>query len=405
MRICKIWDSDYPWDVRVEKICNSLISAGHEVHLVCRNIKKRRVYECINGLHVHRLPGFTASIGGVPSFPFFLNPVWLFAILKTVRKFKIDCIIVRDLPMALAGVIVGRLRRIPCFLDMAEPYPEMLEGYRKLQQLSLRKKLINLFVRNSHFAYMVEKLVCRQIAHIFPVSEEVRDNLIRKGVNESKITVLRNTPPLSFFNDTESHADDSIFDRQEDGLNVIYVGDLTEARGLPVAILAIDILHKMNEKFNLQIIGKGRYEKNLREMVRQKALENYIFFKGWVSHENLPKYFMSADIGIIPHVNSKHNDLTLPNKVFDVMAFGKPLVSANLAPIRRIVEETKSGLIFEDYTPECLAEVLLQLKDQELRLRIGENGRRAVRKIYHWERDFDNFMKTIFEIAAEPPLA
>ena len=37
MRICKIWDADYPWDVRVEKVARSLTEAGHEVHLVARN--------------------------------------------------------------------------------------------------------------------------------------------------------------------------------------------------------------------------------------------------------------------------------------------------------------------------------------------------------------------------------
>ena len=37
LRIVMVWDGDYPWDVRVEKVCTTLIASGHEVHLVCRN--------------------------------------------------------------------------------------------------------------------------------------------------------------------------------------------------------------------------------------------------------------------------------------------------------------------------------------------------------------------------------
>ena len=51
MIICKIWDADYPWDIRVEKVCRSL-QQKHEVHLVCRNTKRRPTYEQLDGLHV-----------------------------------------------------------------------------------------------------------------------------------------------------------------------------------------------------------------------------------------------------------------------------------------------------------------------------------------------------------------
>ena len=40
MNILYIWDADYPWDVRVEKICEALNNNGHEVHIASRNLKK-----------------------------------------------------------------------------------------------------------------------------------------------------------------------------------------------------------------------------------------------------------------------------------------------------------------------------------------------------------------------------
>src|SRR2546423_14908995 len=77
--VCKVWDADYPWDVRVEKVCRSLRRA-HEVHLVSRNTRRRSRYERYDGIHVHRLPVLpwlppraSAALG----FPAFFNPLWL----------------------------------------------------------------------------------------------------------------------------------------------------------------------------------------------------------------------------------------------------------------------------------------------------------------------------------------
>lgn len=388
VRVCKIWDSDYPWDVRVEKICDSLTGAGHEVHLVCRNTKGRKRYEYSNGIHIHRLPTFR-FLGELLSFPFFLNPIWLLYVFRVVRKYNVELILVRDLPLALTGILVGKATGLSCFIDMAEPYPEMLDSYRKIQRPPFRKRMINFLIRNASFAEIVEQTVCRLAAHIFPVSEEMKLNLIKKGVPASKITLLHNTPlksKLSFIrNDTE----------RKDALEIIYVGDLTEMRGIPLVIEAVDhLVNKLDEKFVFTIVGAGRYETELRRLVGDRKLEKYVLFSGFVPHHQLPDYLMKGDMGIIPHLKVSHNDLTLPNKVFDYMACGLPVVSGNLEPVKRILERTNSGMIF-DYTNDSLIQTLLKLKDPHLRAKLGSNGCRAVKEVFNWERDFDAFLSVM----------
>jgi len=399
MIICKVWDSDYPWDVRVEKLCNSLLQRGNEVHLVCRNRKQREPYEVFNGLHIHRLPKLTAKLGGVLGFPFFLNPIWIAFILGVVVKYKVDAIIVRDLPMALAAVIVAKLFDLPCFLDMAEPYPEMLLGYHQLLWRGGKRNLINRVVRNPTFAQLTEKVACRYLSHIFPVSLEMKGNLIAKGIDEDKITVFHNTPAKSNYEapmQTQRPAKD-----RKRGIDIVYVGDITEARGLPIVINAIDRLRGMNERFRLNIIGSGRHEEHLRRLVNEKNLDQNVLFSGWIPRDRLSDHLLEMDIGIIPHLKTKHNELTLPNKVFDYMELGLPIVSACLAPIKRILAESQAGLVFEPYTVEALCESLLELKDEELRLRMGKSGRQAVERVYNWEWDFQRFLEVFNRSMAE----
>src|SRR5690349_18855709 len=103
LRICKVWDSEYPWDVRAEKVATALTEAGHEVHLVARNRDRRRMNERLSEAEVHRLKPWTflgSRLDSATSFPAFFNPRWIRAILASARNTRADLILVRDLPLA-----------------------------------------------------------------------------------------------------------------------------------------------------------------------------------------------------------------------------------------------------------------------------------------------------------------
>ena len=77
MNILFLWDSDYPWDIRVEKICNTLIENGHEVHLVCRNKSRKSTEEIYQGISIHRipcLPKYLGKLNDTYTFPIFFSP-------------------------------------------------------------------------------------------------------------------------------------------------------------------------------------------------------------------------------------------------------------------------------------------------------------------------------------------
>ena len=88
LRVLKIFDGEYPWDVRVEKVTRSLVAAGHEVVLVCRNKAGRPCSERLpDGTVVERLPGTTGRWRFL-SFPFFFNPLWIWTVVRTTLRFK-----------------------------------------------------------------------------------------------------------------------------------------------------------------------------------------------------------------------------------------------------------------------------------------------------------------------------
>ena len=105
-----VWDAEYPWDVRVEKIALALTDAGHTVHLVARNRRNEPTTERLPEGTVHRLTPLRwapASLNAASMFPAFFNPRWIRAIARTARDARADVILSRDLPLAIPAVLAG----------------------------------------------------------------------------------------------------------------------------------------------------------------------------------------------------------------------------------------------------------------------------------------------------------
>src|ERR687892_515310 len=118
--------------------------------------------------------------------------VWKFAtcIADVVSTCGIEALIVRDLPLALAGVAVGRRYAVPVLLDMAENYPAMLRDVNRFERFRIQ----NVLVRNPGLASLVERLALRLVHHVFVVIEEARDRLLQAGVSAGRISLRRDTP-------------------------------------------------------------------------------------------------------------------------------------------------------------------------------------------------------------------
>jgi glycosyltransferase involved in cell wall biosynthesis len=387
MRICKIYDGDYPWDVRVEKVVSSLVEHGHEVHLVCRNLLRRPEEEIHDGIHIHRLRAFgNDGFARAVTFPAFFNPVWISRISGVVRDCAINLILVRDLPMALAAGAVGRWYGIPVILDMAENYPAMLQDIRRSESFSLS----NIILRNPLFAKGVEWIAIRMVDHLLVVIEEAKERLVGRGVKPEKISIVSNTPRM---NGLEFPAERQDQDKQGSTLSLIFVGGLEPMRGLdsvlemlPTALRSIPSLHFI-------IVGGGRWEHDLKMKAHSLGLNGHVVFAGRTDYSHAMCDVNRSHIGIIPHRVTEHTNSTIPNKLFEYMLMGKPVVATEMAPVSRIIREVDCGLTYGDETGFVSA--LVALQDPATRARLGENGRQAVLRKYNWGQESRSLINAI----------
>lgn len=387
-----VWDGDYPWDVRVEKICKTLIENGHEAYLVCRNSKGLSRREVIDGINVRRifaLPPTFSRINYAITFPLFFSPFWTREIRAAVREISPDVVIIRDLPISLAAISATKPSRIPIILDMAECYPEMIRCAWKFEKFNL----LNAVVRNPLLADLVESATLKSIDTAWVMVEESAARLERKGLPPHRIQVISNTPPnISQLNTPSQRANPL--------LKILYVGLINPSRGIETLIRAAAIVRSKSSDFHVKIAGNGKDFKRVSALIESLGLTEHITMTGWIKHDELLPLYQEADVGIVPHYKCSHWDNTIPNKIFDYMNAGIPVIVSNAVPTERIIKETQAGLTYESFDPHDLANAILKMQDLSLREKLSRNGQLAVQNRYNWSYDSKTLLASVTEHAS-----
>lgn len=383
MNVCYLFQDEYPWDVRAEKICQSLASARNEVWLLSRNRKGLpRSERLSDNLFVERLPFFKIKpINNLLNFPFFFSPVWFWVLLKLCRRLQIKILIVRDLPLAPLAIFVGAILRLRVVLDMAENYPAMLADTWTYGNFSALDKI----VRNPVVWLAVEKWALPCFSHVLVVSRSSAERVGALGVSSEKITVVGNTPVLEKIGTVDENIEAST--RGSSDFILLYVGGLEETRGLETVVRALPAIRKEKPQVRFVVAGRGTSEQYLLRLAEDMGVADSLILLGWVDPSQVPSVIAAADICLIPHFVTEHTQTTIPNKIYDYMGRGKPVLVSNAKSLVEIVTDYNCGLSFIGGDAEDLALKVLTLSDQELRCKMGMAGMRAVESECNWGRD------------------
>ncbi len=381
--ICKVWQSEYPWDVRAEKIAQALTAAGHRVSLLARNRTGLPEVEQLPEATVHRLPRWRWAptwLDAAATLPAFFNPRWLRQILRVARHTRADVILCRDLPLAVPCILVAKRLGIPVVLDMAENYPALLQASRSAG----RSTLGDGFVRNPAAARLIERWVLPRVDGILVVVEESRDRLAAMGVPSERIALVSNTPPRSRLDSPPAlHLGGG-------ALRAVYLGRVEMQRGIGTLLEATALLRAEGVPLALTIYGDGRDLALFRARAEELSLHPpTVLFRGRVPNEIALAELAEAHVGIIPHWKDELCDTTVPNKLFDYMAAGLAIVTSDAAPLKRIVEACGCGRVYRERNTADLARALRELGDPLVRRDAASRGRTAVATTYYWERDIE----------------
>jgi glycosyltransferase involved in cell wall biosynthesis len=373
----------YPPDRRVEREARDLIRAGHNVFLIARRAPGQVAEETVAGVHVIRVPLPFQNRRLLCDLTYYLCQRYLilWSILRACRQHRIDALHVHDLPYAFATTLAGRLLHLPVVFDMHEHYTVMVAmgfeapAYRRFKPLA-RPPLALLRLE--------ERFACRRARKVIVVADEHVPRVVSLGVRKEDVVVVTNTEDHDAFSGLA--IDQELCARYRDEFVILYIGMLNPHRGLETAIDAMPTILGRIPDARLLIVGDGPSRGVLEQRVRAARLEAYVTFAGYQPFARLPSYITLSAAGLIPHISTPHIETTMPNKIFQYMLLGRPVVVSSVRPLVRVVRDAQCGVVFTERDPRSLADAVLQLGDPRLRQRYGENGRAAVASRYRWSQ-------------------
>ena len=379
----------YPNDIRVSKEAKSLIISGFDIHMLCLGRKNEASSEVVNGIHVHRVAiaqtFFWRGIWDIVLAFSFSQPIFKRKLRQLQKKECFVAFHVHDLPLAKTAIQVAEeFSDVKTILDMHENYPEALKvwfQWKKNPVIRLKNKLFFGFDRWLKY----ERWACEKADHVVVVVDEMKERLQSiHNIKLEKLTVVTNTESADFLN--QEHIK-NIYERKEGDFILAYTGGVGPHRGVDVAVKALK--HLDLPQIRLEITGtlSDDSRKWLTDLAKENGVENRVLINGYQPFHKFFSYMAYADVNLIPHNRNGHTDNTIPHKLFQGMMVAKPVLVSDAPPLKRIVEATEGGLIFEAGNDEDFAEKIRNLYENKVEYdRLGENGQKqTLEGDWNWE--------------------
>ncbi len=349
--------NDLSSEQRVHKVCLFLLKKGFDVTLVGRLRRKNIPL----GNRPYRTKRMSLLFEKGPLFYAEYNLRLFFYLLFH----KADVLVANDLDTLLANHLASKLKGSVLVHDSHEYFtgvPE-LEG-------RFAKKVWK----------RIERWIFPKLKHVYTVNDSIAE--LYKNEYGLEVNVVRNfpvtSPPMA-----------SQRERKELGLPdnkkiILYQGSVNVDRGLREAVEAMQYVNGAI----LLVVGDGDILEEIKARVRQLHLEEKIVFKKRVPFEELKQYTSLARIGISLDKDTNINyRFSLPNKIFDFVHAGVPVLASGLIEIKKIFSKYRIGEMIDNHDPGHIAEKMKEmLSDTGAENVWKENCRKAAAE-FCWENE------------------
>jgi len=364
-----------PFDPRVWKEACALRDAGYSVAVLSpKATGYRRTHEMLDGIHVYRHPmpkEGNSAVGYLWEYTWSLFwecvfTWWIFF----ARGFEViqgcnppDDIFLVALPFKVFGV-----RYI---FDHHDANPELYFAKYERKDFLYRAQL------------GLERLTYRFSDVVIATNESYKTLAIDRGQRDPRdVFVVRNGPDLSKFK--RVHEKPAL--KHNKKYLVGYVGTMSIQEGIDILLdVAVDIKRRSRKDIHFTCVGGGPGLAGLREMAKEKNVQDMFNFTGRIPDADLLDVLSTADVCVNPDKPCEMNDISTMIKIAEYMALGKPIVQFNLKEGRFTAGRASLYCDSENRIEDFADKILWLLDHPEERERMGELGRARVEQHLAWE--------------------
>jgi len=377
-------------------ISKQLVKMGHDVTIIERKWRNTPEMEVLNGIKFKR---FRLHIGSdIPGkevpYKMVSNTVALSKMIldRTEFAFKLKKYLEKeefDILHVHVPFTINILIKISKSLKDKVVYT--LHAGEERKRLGLDKNApfaLRLFSPDLHIIKRVK--ICTVL------NPPLKQELIRKGVEEEKIKVIPNGINVNEFGNFDEEELIKIKEKysiDRDKIVIMFAGTITPRKGVMCLLKAMEMI--INSGCNnvfLALAGATNLDRKYFEEVynfTRKKIKDYVKFLGIIPYEDLKVLYSACDIFVLP--SFREGD---PIALKEALASGKPLIGSNVSGIPMQIRDGWNGFLIEPGNEKQLAEKLKYLIENEgERKRMGRNSRRLAEEEFDWSKIAKMYLK------------
>ncbi len=236
-------------------------------------------------------------------------------------------------------------------------------------------------------AARLESYVAANADRVLAITDEVRAELVARGVEPDRIGSLPNAAdPATFVPGPRDRGLAKALRITSDDFVIGYAGSMVAYEGLDLLVRAFEKVHEVLPNARLVLVGDGKERKVLESLVDELDLAEAVTFTGRVKPTMVRKYLSLFDVAPCPRRSNVVTEMVSPLKPLEAMAAGIPVVGSDVAPIKHLIgEEQRRGYLFAAGDADALADVLIELgQAPERRADLGRAARSWAVKYRSW---------------------
>ena len=342
------------YDTRIFlKICSSLAGKGYDVSLIVADGKGDEVN---NGVKIF-------DVGASQSGRLSRVTITVNRVFQKAKELDGEIYHLHDPELLPIGLKLKKLGKKVIF-DAHEDVPGQILSKPYIHKF-LKKFISKLFL-------IYETFACKKYDHVIAATPHIRDLYIKRNIDSSDIN---NFPILG-----ELFKENVSDDKQNE---VCYIGGITSIRGIREVIAAMQ--YTKNAKLNL---GGVFSETSLMENVKENPGWSEVNYLGFLDRDKVSNVFMKSKAGIVTFLPEPNHIYSQPNKMFEYMSAGLPIIASNFPLWRKIIEGHNCGICVNPSNPKEIASAIdYILTHPNQAEEMGKNARRAIVEKYNWPKE------------------
>ncbi len=384
MRILHILDHSIPlhsgYTFRTLSILKEQRALGWETfHLTSSKQESKLLSEeNIDGWHFYRTP---ASSGLMAKLPVLKQMAVIDSLARRLRE--VIRIVKPDILHAhspalnvIAALRVGRSLGIPVVYEIRAFWEDAAVDHGTNREWGLRYRLTR----------GLESYALRQVDAVTTICEGLRGDILRRGIAAEKVTVIPNAVNIDDFNLDEIPDPQFAIDLGLEGKLLLgFIGSFYAYEGLHLLLQALPKMLVHNPQIRILLVGGGPQENALKALALQLGIQEKVIFIGRVAHDQVQRYYNLINILVYPRLKMRLTDLVTPLKPLEAMAQGRLLVASDVGGQIELIDDEKTGILFEAGNPNALAQKILDLLSKPER---WPALRKAAREFVEIERNW-----------------